>query len=128
MNSNEKFVPLARALRDAVLILVAVLAPLAHAVPPTFWTGPNINYAQANDTSDPDLLVPGAVSIKRVYQTLLFNPAAGESGPGVASPTDTEWATATAGTLADLTTATNLTYVTFVTWSSGPPYTNPGAR
>lgn len=99
-----------------------------QAASPTFWTGPNTNYSQATDSSTADLLVTGAVSIKRHYQELLFNPAAGETGVVSGSPADTEWATATAGTLADLTTATNLTYVNFGTWSSGPPYTMSGSR
>src|ERR1039458_712201 len=130
MNLNKILSPPARTLRDAILTLIAVVAPLTHAAPPTFWTGPNTNYSQATDASAADSLVAG-VSIKRQYFEYLFNPSAGETSASSNSPADTEWATATNATVnavADLTTATNLTYVAFTPWASGPPYTQPGAR
>ena len=104
--------------------------PKAQAVPPTFWTGTGTNYSQANNTSNPDSIVAG-VSLKRQYQEYLYNPAAGEGSAVANSPADTEWATATNATVnavADLTQATNLSYVNFATWASGPPYTGSGSR
>jgi len=111
------------------LFLMAEL-PKAQATPPTFWTGPSTNYSQAINTSNPDSIVAG-VSLKRQYQELLYNPAAGEGSATASSPADTEWATATNATVnavADLTQATNLSYVNFATWASGPPYTGSGSH
>jgi hypothetical protein len=39
-----------------------------------------------------DVLIPGAVSLDRAYSQWLFNPAAGDQGPGPDTPTDTLWA------------------------------------
>lgn len=104
----------------AALLLAATWA---QAAAPIFWTGPNTTYTQANDTSAADPIVAG-VSLKRQYHEYLYNPAAGEGGPGATSPADTEWATATGATAADFTTCTNLTFAPFPTWVGGLP----GAR
>jgi hypothetical protein len=55
------------------------------------WTGPDMDFTQSA-TNLTDVLIPGAVSFTRAYSQWLFNPAAGDMGPGPDTPTDTEWA------------------------------------
>jgi Bacterial Ig domain len=57
----------------------------------TLWIGPNTNFTQSASNLV-DELVPGAVSLTRAYSQWLYNPDAGDQGPGAGTPTDTEWA------------------------------------
>jgi hypothetical protein len=59
------------------------------------------------------VLIPGAVSLSRNYSQWLFNPAAGDQGPGPDTPTDTEWAF---GSLANYAA---LQYQTFASYRNG---------
>lgn len=71
------------------LLFVAFAAPKSWA--DTLWTGPNITFTQSA-TNMVDELIPGAVSFTRDYNQWLFNPDAGDTGPGPDTPTDTLWA------------------------------------
>lgn len=57
----------------------------------TQWIGPNTNFVQSSSNLT-DELIPGAVSLTRIYSQWLYNPDAGDLGPGPGTPTDTEWA------------------------------------
>ncbi len=78
----------------------------------TIWNGPNTGWAKSAATPS-DTIVPGVVVLTRGGNGVLYNTAAGEVGPGAASPADTEWGF---GTLANFST---LTYKSMETWRSG---------
>ncbi len=98
------------ALRGVVLAFVAILGPLSNAA--TLWTGPTTNFTQSA-SSLTDVLIPGAVSLTRARTQWLFNPAAGDTGPGLNTPTDTEWA------FGLLTNYAALSYQTFASYRNG---------
>jgi hypothetical protein len=112
MNANAERSLLACVLWSAVLALMTVAAPLTHAA--TLWTGPNIHFAQspANPTSV-DTLIPGVVSLTRAGSRWLYNPAGGDVGPNVGTPSDTEWA------FGSLTNFASLTYKSFDSYRNG---------
>jgi hypothetical protein len=72
-----------------VLSLVCSFGQMSQAA--TLWTGPDIEFIQS-DTNFADELIPGVVSLARGYSQWLYNPDAGDQGPGAATPTDTAWA------------------------------------
>ncbi len=78
----------------------------------TLWTGPNTNFVQSAATPV-DELIPGVDSLQRNYAQWLFNPDAGDQGPGPGTPTDTLWAF---GTLANYQ---SLSYATFDSYRDG---------
>jgi hypothetical protein len=57
----------------------------------TLWTGPNVTFVQSSSNLV-DEVIPGAVSLTRGFSQWLYNPDAGDLGPGAGTPTDTEWA------------------------------------
>jgi hypothetical protein len=76
--------------------LLGLLLPLSLGIAQntsavTLWTGPTTNFTQSASNLT-DQLVPGAVSLTRAFSQWLFNPDAGDQGPGPGTPTDTEWA------------------------------------
>jgi hypothetical protein len=73
------------------LLLTLALGAAQNAPAAILWTGPNTNFTQSA-TNFSDELVPGAVSLCRNYSQWLFNPDAGDQGPGTNTPTDTLWA------------------------------------
>jgi hypothetical protein len=73
------------------ILLGLALGAGGQAQADTLWTGPEVDFTQSS-TNLTDVLIPGAVSLTRDYSQWLFNPAAGDTGPGAGTPTDTEWA------------------------------------
>jgi hypothetical protein len=55
----------------------------------TIWTGSNTNFTQG---SAADVLIAGAVAIKRQPGSYLYNPFVDTFGPTTGTPSDTEWA------------------------------------
>src|ERR1700722_218858 len=107
MNSKSELLPLTHALRGSVLALLAMLAPISsvYAIPPTFWTGPTTNFTQTppgtTTGAGRDSIVAGFAFTRPAF-TKPYNPVT-ESGPGLNSPADSEWASATPAVQADLT-------------------------
>jgi hypothetical protein len=89
MKLRSEFSRVFGALPGIALTLLCGLAPTTHAT--TLWTGPNTNFTQSPSNLT-DELIPGAVSLTRNYSQWLYNPDAGDAGPGVGTPTDTGWA------------------------------------
>src|SRR5271156_1920305 len=73
------------------LALSLVLGVAQRTTAAILRTGPDTNFTQSA-TNFTDELVPGAVSLSRNYSQWLFNPDAGDQGPGPDTPTDTLWA------------------------------------
>jgi Bacterial Ig domain len=73
------------------LILALIIGVARMTEAQTLWTGPMTNFTQSA-TSEVDVLIPGAVSLQRDVTQWLFNPAGGDGGPALNTPTDTEWA------------------------------------
>ncbi len=93
--------------------MAAVLAlTAASGMAATLWTGPATNFTQSA-SSLTDELIPGAVSLTRAYSQWLYNPDAGDQGPGTDTPTDTEWAFGT------LDNYQGLSYAPFATYRNG---------
>ena len=84
----SKFPRMSGAFLGIVLSLVCGFAPMSRAA--TLWIGPDIEFIQS-DTNFADELIPGVVSLARGYSQWLFNPDAGDQGPGPGTPTDTAW-------------------------------------
>ncbi len=82
------------------LALLALNQLPCHAA--TLWTGPNINWTKSASTPS-DTVLPGIVVLTRGSRDVLYNTAAGELGPGLASPANTTWAF---GTLNNFNTLT----------------------
>jgi len=89
MKSRFEFSHASGALLGIALPLICSFAPLTHAA--TLWIGPDIDFIQS-PTNLTDELIPGAVSLTRGYSQWLYNPDAGDQGPGAGTPTDTAWA------------------------------------
>jgi hypothetical protein len=94
------------------LVLAVALGVAEKASAATLWTGPTTNYTQSA-TNFSDELVPGAVSLCRNFSQWLFNPDAGDQGPGPNTPTDTLWAFGTLDNYAALQ------YKTFASYRNG---------
>lgn len=60
-----------------------------------------------------DELIPGAVSLTRGFSQWLYNPDAGDQGPGPNTPTDTEWA------FGSLDNYAGLSYLPFASYRNG---------
>jgi len=122
MNSDKKLSPLARALRGALLALMAFTAPLTHAA--TIWTGPPITYSQpGTDPTQPanqDRLTPNVWLTRGSIQGL-FNANTEAFFTHSLSPADTEWADGTTANFA------SLSYTDWNSWAkgvhAGPPST-----
>jgi hypothetical protein len=78
----------------------------------TIWNGPRTNYVQTAAHSV-DVLIPGAVSLTRDTNHWLYNPAGGDLGPAIGTPSNTEWAF---GELADYA---SLSYASFDSYRDG---------
>src|SRR5580704_17769000 len=89
MKSRFKFSRVSGALLVIALSLLSTFAQQSHAA--TLWIGPDIDFIQS-PTNLTDELIPGAVSLTRGYSQWLYNPDAGDQGPGAGTPTDTAWA------------------------------------
>lgn len=72
-----------------VMFVALGVVPMTQAA--TQWIGPNTNFIQSSSNLT-DELIPGAVSLTRIYSQWLYNPDAGDLGPAPGTPTDTEWA------------------------------------
>lgn len=110
MNFGFQFVRITALLLGIFIFLMSGIPQKAGAA--TLWTGPNTNFTQSASNFT-DVLIPGAVSFCRNYSQWLFNPAAGDQGPGTDTPTDTEWAF---GTLSNYAA---LSYQTFASYRNG---------
>ncbi len=99
-----------RALFGLMLALMTGISQKAPAQ--TLWTGTNFDFTQS-ETNLTDVLISGAVSLTRAYSQWLFNPAAGDQGPGPDTPTDTEWA------FGLLENYAGLDYQTFASYRNG---------
>ncbi len=106
----------------APVVLTSVFAVLSTGrADPTFWTGPNTNFAQTTFASPPqaDVLVPGKVSITRNFNHWLYNtnvdkdPFTQQPGAIGGSPSDTEWA------FGDISDYNNLSYQSFDSFRTG---------
>jgi len=111
---NRATIPLLRFLSAAVVLTCVLTILCTGRATPTFWTGPNTNFAQTSFTSPPqaDVLVRGKASITRNFSHWLYNTNV-EGGATFGSPSDTEWAF---GSLID---ATNLSYQSFDSLRNG---------
>jgi hypothetical protein len=107
VKSSFQFSRISRVLTALFLTLALGLAQNAPAA--ILWTGPDTNYTQSA-TNFSDELVPGAVSLCRNYSQWLFNPDAGDLGPGPNTPTDTLWAFGTLDNYAALSYARFASY------------------
>jgi hypothetical protein len=110
MKSHLRISPLPRALLGLVLALTVIIARTTPAA--ILWTGANTNFTQSPTTLT-DELIPGAVSLTRNYDMWLYNPDAGDTGPALGTPTDTEWA------FGLLTNYVGLSYATFDSYRNG---------
>jgi hypothetical protein len=91
------------------LLLSLPLGVAQNAPAAILWTGPDTNFTQSASNLV-DELVPGAVSLSRNYSQWLFNPDAGDQGPGPNTPTDTLWAFGTLDNYAALSYAPFASY------------------
>jgi hypothetical protein len=99
------------------LVLVGLLTLLAGGVQEmraadVLWTGPDFEFTQSA-TNFTDVLIPGRVSLTRDYNQWLYNPDAGDTGPGTGTPSDTTWAFGT------ITNYLALDYQTFDSYRDG---------
>jgi len=99
----------------AMLLLMALVAPLAHA-DPTLWTGPTIIFTQFSPTPSvtSDTVLAGKVVLTRGINKVLYNAAPGSGDsypPGANSPTDTEWAFGTIANYASIKPYHSLEYL-----------------
>src|SRR5581483_7053100 len=94
------------------LAALAFLLPVVPTPAATLWTGPVTNFTQSA-ASLTDELIPGAVSLTRAYSQWLYNPDAGDQGPGAETPTDTEWAFGT------IDNYQGLSYAPFASYRNG---------
>jgi len=97
-------------IQTAALAVAVVSLPMANAAP-TIWNGPTTNFSQSFP-GQADVLVPGHVSLTRNFSHWLYNTNV-ESGAGIGTPSDTEWAF---GALSDFAT---LTYQSFDAFRTG---------
>ena len=107
VKADFPFSPVPGALLGLVLTLASGVAYNTPAA--ILWTGPDTNFTQSA-SNFVDELVPGAVSLCRNNTQWLFNPDAGEQGPGPNTPTDTLWAFGTLDNYAALSYAPFATY------------------
>lgn len=110
MKSKSQLLALARAIQAIILAFLIISAGTVKGA--TIWTGPDTNFTQSA-SSLTDVLIPGAVSLTRARAQWLFNPAAGDTGPGTDTPTDTEWA------FGELANYAALDYQTFASYRNG---------
>ena len=89
MKSRFEFSRVSSAFLETALLLGWGIAQKTQAA--TLWTGHTIDFVQSS-TNLTDELIPGVVSLTRGYSQWLYNPDAGDQGPGLDTPTDTEWA------------------------------------
>jgi hypothetical protein len=90
--------------RGGIVVLMTLGFTASHAA--TLWTGPNTSWTKSGSTPS-DIILAGKVVLTRGSRDVLYNTAAGETGPPLGitinSPADTEWAF---GTLANFNTLT----------------------
>ena len=88
MDTKLFYLGLTRCFRVGVFGFVSIASLELQAS--TVWTGPNITWTKSASTPS-DTIVSGKVVLTRRSNQVLLNSAAGETFPGAASPTDTEW-------------------------------------
>ena len=113
MKPNEYRWSFNLSLRVLAFVLLAFMAPLARATPPTVWNGPLTNFVHSGVGGLSDQLTPSVV-ITRGARKALYNSVTEIGFNGGVSPAGTEWAS---GSLANFNT---LTYQPFDSVVGGP--------